>query len=52
MRGKREDFPVTTVDEVRFQQADVESIKKESLRPDMVDVFFCSDPGCSSDVHL
>ena len=40
MRGKREDFPVTTVDEVRFQQADVDSIRKESLRPDMVDAFF------------
>ena len=40
MRGKVEDFPVSTVDEVRFQQADVESIRKESLRPEMVDALF------------
>ena len=40
MRGRREDFPVTTMEEVRFQQADVESIKKESLRPELADSFF------------
>ena len=34
------EMPITSVDELRFQQTDIEAIKKESLRPDRIDGFF------------
>ena len=40
MRKHRKDFPVSTVDDLRFQQSELEAVKKESLTPDLVDSFF------------
>ena len=34
------EMPIISVDELRFQQTDIEAIKKESLRPDRLDGFF------------
>ena len=41
MQGDRKDFPIVSVEEVKFQQTDMDAIKKESLRPEIVDVLFC-----------
>ena len=49
MQGDRKDFPIVSVEEVKFQQTDIDAIKKESLRPQIVDVLFCQQqtkPGC------
>ena len=32
-------MPIFSVDELRFQQTDIEAVKKESLRPDRLDEF-------------
>ena len=40
MHGPRDQFPVFSVEEIKFQQTDVEAIRKESLRPEIVDVLF------------
>ena len=40
IRRKISEMPLVSFDEVRFQQTDIESIKKESLRPESVDSFF------------
>ena len=40
MHGPKDKFPVFSVEEVKFQQTDVEAIRKESLRPEIVDVLF------------
>ena len=34
------EMPIISVDELRFQQIDIEAIKKESLRPDRLDGYF------------
>ena len=33
------EMPIISVDELRFQQTDIEAIKKESLRPNRLDEF-------------
>ena len=43
MQGDSKDFPIASVEEVKFQQTDVDAIKKESLRPEIVDVLFCQN---------
>ena len=40
IRRKISEMPLVSFDEVRFQQTDIESIKKESLRPESVDSYF------------
>ena len=40
MRKHRKDFPVSTVEDLRFQQSELEAVKKESLTPDLADSFF------------
>ena len=40
MTRDRTDFPVSTVDDLRFLQTDIDAVKKESLRPDIVHTFF------------
>ena len=40
MTRDREQLPVSSVDDLRFQQTDLDAVKKESLRPDVVDSFF------------
>ena len=40
MRGNRKDFPAVNVNDIRLKKAEVEAIKKESLRPELVNTFF------------
>ena len=48
MQQDRKYFPIVSVEEVKFQQTDIDAIKKESLRPEIVDMLFCQrqNPSC------